>query len=187
MIDNTIQRTKEKYSTNKPSNNYIHNDAKDRLNMVAIPYTSGIFKNLKREMKSHDIKLVAKADNNLKMSIFSKVKDITPMLQQAGVVYEIPCTCEKRYLGKTRQKLGKRTGQHKYAIETGDEAHSGLCEHIIQTGHRSRWSGVKIVYKESNHRKLGILENIAIKKSAGNNLNRREDIQYLPIAYHNIS
>lgn len=108
------------------------------------------------------------------------------MLDQARVVYEIPCTCEKRYLGKTVQRLGARTNQHKHAIETGDEAHSGLCEHIIQTGHRPRWSGVKIVYKENNPKKLGILKNIAIRKATGNNLNRQQESQYLPIADNNI-
>ncbi|KAG4069855.1 hypothetical protein HA402_009562 [Bradysia odoriphaga] len=77
-------------------------------------------------MKKHDIKLVAKADNSLKMSVFSSVKDKTPVLDQAKVVYEIPCTCEKRYLGKTVQRLETRTNQHKNAIEKGDETHSAI-------------------------------------------------------------
>lgn len=185
LINDMIQQTKTKHNIHKPINN-IHTDAKDRYNMASIPYVSGLFEQLKNEMKKHDIKLVARADNNLKMSVFSRVKDKTPMLQQAGVVYEIPCTCEKRYLGKTGQLLGNRTGQHRHAIEIGDEAHSGLCEHVIQTGHKPRWSGVRIVYKERNPKKLAILENIAIKKSNGNNLNRQTDSKYLPVAYNNI-
>lgn len=185
LIKDMIQQTKNKFNPNKPDDN-LHKDGKDRHNMAAIPYVSGLFEHLKTEMKKHDIKLVAKADNNLKMSIFSKVKDKTPILQQSGVVYEIPCTCEKRYMGMTGQLLGKRTKQHKHAIEVGDEGHSGLCEHAIQTGHKPRWSGVRIVYKENNRKKRAILETIAIKKSNGSNLNKQTDSQYLPVAYSNI-
>ncbi|XP_037028790.1 uncharacterized protein LOC119069023 [Bradysia coprophila] len=185
FINDMIQQTKAKFNPYKPDEN-LHKEGKDRYNMAAIPYVSGLFEHLKFEMKKHDIKLVAKADNNLKMSIFSRVKDKTPILQQAGVVYEIPCTCEKRYLGMTGQLLGKRTYQHKHAIETGDEGHSGLCEHAIQTGHKPRWSGVRIVYKENNWKKRAILETIAIKKSNGNNLNKQTESQFLPVAYSNI-
>ena len=185
LIDDIIQRTKAQFKPYDPATD-LHKEGKEMKQRVAIPYVSGVFEHLKAEMNKFDINLVAKADNNLKMSIFSKVKDKTPLLQQSGVVYEVPCTCEKRYLGKTVQRLGNRARQHINAIKSGDQEHSGLSEHAIQTGHNPRWSGVKIIYKESNPKKLGILENIAIKKSSGQNLNRQQDSKYLPVAYNNI-
>lgn len=69
-----IQQTTKKHNSHKPAIN-IHKEAQDTQNKVAIPYASRLFEHLKAEMKKHDIKLVAKADNNLKMSVFSKVKD----------------------------------------------------------------------------------------------------------------
>lgn len=70
LVNDMIQQSTEKYGKSNPDN--IHKDAKDKFNMVSIPYASGLFENLKTEMSKHDIKLVAKADNNLKMSVFSK-------------------------------------------------------------------------------------------------------------------
>lgn len=184
LVNDIIQTTINKYGSKNPSTD-LHKEAKDNTNMVAIPYASGLFEDIKKEFQQHDIKVVAKPTNNLKMSIFSNIKDKTPLLKQSNVVYEIPCECTIPYRGKTKQRLEKRIGQHKYNISTKNELHSGLCEHSIKTGHKPRWSGVRIIYKENNPKRLGILESIAIKKTT-TNLNKQLDSQYLPVAYHNI-
>lgn len=183
LVYDIIKTTTDKF--NLGDNRDLHKESKDQQNMVAIPYVAGLFEDLKKELGKHDIKAVAKPDNNLKMSVFSQIKDRTPMMQQSNVVYEIPCTCGKKYSGRTEQKLGKRVDQHKYYIATDDQQHSGLCEHAIQTGHKPRWSGVKIVHKEKNKQKLNVLESIAIKRNLSN-LNRQQDSQFLPVAYTNV-
>ncbi len=153
-----------------------HKEAKDLTNMVAIPYVAGLFDDLKKELGKHGIRAVAKPDNSLKMSVFSHIKDKTPILQQANVVYEVPCQCQKRYCGRTRQRVGRRMDQHDYHITKKGEQNSGLTEHAIQTGHKPRWSGVRIIYRVRNQQKLNILESIAIKKTTSN-LNRQLDSQ----------
>ena len=46
-------------------------------------------------------------------SQLSQLKDVLPMEQRSGVVYEIPCsTCDKSYTGKTIRRLGSRLKEH---------------------------------------------------------------------------
>ena len=42
------------------------------------------------------------------LSISTKVKDSLPARKQANVVYEVPCTCGKVYIGETKRRLETR-------------------------------------------------------------------------------
>lgn len=42
-------------------------------------------------------------------------------MNKKEVVYQIPCQdCDSVYIGETGRSLGKRRGEHKYAVKTGD-------------------------------------------------------------------
>jgi len=36
----------------------------------------------------------------------TRVKDVDPLLSRAGVVYKVPCSCGKKYIGETKRGLG---------------------------------------------------------------------------------
>ena len=37
------------------------------------------------------------------------VKDVDPLLSRTGVVYRVPCSCEKECIGETKRALGTAT------------------------------------------------------------------------------
>lgn len=106
-------------------------------------------------------------------------------MQQSNVVYKIPCQCQFSYVGQTLRKLGKRTYQHKHAIETGDSDHSALAKHAIETKHIPLWDKVEIIDRESNLKRRLVLEMIHIRKTT-NCLNKQQDSIMLSTAYDNI-
>ncbi|CAG5100660.1 Protein of unknown function [Cotesia congregata] len=84
--------------------------------------------------------------------IYSRLKDKTPLGQASELVYKIPCSCAKLYVGQTRQYLSKRLHKHRYSCEKfrnkGDR--TALANHHISTDHNFDFDGVKIVDREGN-------------------------------------
>ncbi|CAG5084846.1 Protein of unknown function [Cotesia congregata] len=97
--------------------------------------------------------------------IYSKLKDITPLGQASELVYKIPCSCGKSYVGQTRQYLSKRLHQHRYSCEEkfrSKEDRTALANHHFLTGHNFDFDGVKIVDREGNWFKRNISEMVHI-------------------------
>ncbi len=80
--------------------------------------------------------------------VFSRLKDKVPTLQQSHVVYNIPCSCEVRYVGETKNRVRTREDAHEYNIDIGNGSHSALCEHAIKMNHTPKWNEVEILLKE---------------------------------------
>ena len=49
---------------------------------------------------------------NTKVTLPSVKKESVPTTQKSCVIYEFPCRCEARYVGRTRQRLADRIKQH---------------------------------------------------------------------------
>ena len=47
-----------------------------------------------------------------------RVKDPIPM-EKSGVVYEVPCSCGKAYIGETKRTLETRMKEHRAAARLG--------------------------------------------------------------------
>ena len=76
-------------------------------------------------------------------SQLSQLKDVLPMEQRSGVVYEIPCSiCDKSYIGETIQRLGLRLKEHKDACRKCEKDKSALAEHAWDKGHPIAWEKV---------------------------------------------
>ena len=70
--------------------------------LVAIPYVSGLSEDIRRVCRHFGIRVVFRSGMNLRSQL-SQLKDVLPMEQRSGVVYEIPCsTCT---LGKLFEGL----------------------------------------------------------------------------------
>lgn len=149
-----------------------------------MPYVKGLFEKLKSTCKN-DFTVVGKADNSLRKTVFSRLKDKTPKLQQSNVVYKIICQCHFTYVGQTCQTLCKRIYQHKNAIATVDSDHSALAKHAIETKHVPLWDESEIIDRESNLKRRLVLEMIHIRKTT-DCLNKQLDSVMLSTAYDNI-
>ncbi|CAD6225143.1 GSCOCG00011813001-RA-CDS [Cotesia congregata] len=128
-------------------------------------------------------------------SCYTKLKDKTPLLDQFGIIYKIPCECDKCYVGQTRQHLKKRIAQHKYdckkiklvnhnvLLEVEPPSSStALALHHLNTGHRFKFEDVSMLDQESHWKKRNIGEMCFIKMN--NTINKRTDTQNLSSVYN---
>ena len=51
--------------------------------------------------------------------------------EQANVVYEVPCTCAKVYIGETKRRIEARLKKHKEAYISGQTDKSAVAEHAL--------------------------------------------------------
>ncbi len=68
-------------------------------------------------------------------SHLTKVKDTIPITTESPLVYNIPCSCGKLYIGETTRKLKQRVKEHQDACKRGDEKDSTIAEHTWQQHH----------------------------------------------------
>ena len=76
----------------------------DRPLLVVLPYTTRVSENIRRVCQKFGKKMVFRSSHSLR-SMLTKVKDALPVEKQVNVVYWIPCSCGKAYIGKTKQRL----------------------------------------------------------------------------------
>ena len=87
-------------------------------------------------------------------SMLTNVKDPLPVEKQANVVYEIPCTCGKVYIGETKRRLGTRLKEHKDAFVRCQTDKSAIAEHAWSENHPINWSGTKSLQRASHSMEL---------------------------------
>lgn len=155
-----------------------------KLPVVVVPYVTGLFENLKNFCKK-EVMLIDRDDNTLKSSVFSRLKDPTPKLQQSHLVYLIPCSCGYNYVGQTMQCLKDRVDLREYNINVNNKQHSALCDHAITNRHTPLWDKVNILFRENDLKKRSILEMITIKR-APNCLNKQTDCMMLSTTHSNV-
>ena len=136
--------------------------------LVILPYVQGVTERVTRILAPH-AKVASKPGKNLR-GILVKPKDSREKKANTGVVYQYECQCGKVYVGETGRSLKTREGEHKRAIRNGDDNHSGISKHVIETGHTISWDGVKILAFENNWRKRKIKEGIFIAKKGQSSL-----------------
>ena len=134
-----------------------------RKPVVVLPYVQGVTEKITRILAPH-AKVTNKPGQNLR-SLLVRPKDKREKNSSAGVVYQYECICKKVYIGETGRSIKTRENEHKRAIRNGDDNHSGISKHVLETGHSIRWSEVKILAHEANWRKRKIKEGIFIAKT----------------------
>ena len=76
---------------------------------------------------------------------FGNVKDTDPLLSKAGVVYRIPCSCGKEYIGETKRALGTHLKEHQTATRRVEVERSAIAEHAWEEQHRPAWDETTIL------------------------------------------
>ena len=77
----------------------------------SIPYVAGVSERIRKLCQDFSIRVVFKSEPTLRRLLI-KVKDPLPIDRQSNVVYEVPCTCGKVYIGETKGRLGTRLKEH---------------------------------------------------------------------------
>ena len=148
--------------------------------LVVLPYVKGVTEKITRVLKPH-ARVSTKPGQSLR-GMLVKPKDKRDKIQSTGLVYQYKCECGKVYIGETCRSIRARATEHKRAIRNGDENHSGISKHVIETGHSILWEEVKILAYETEWRKRKIKEGIFIERAKDNILNTKPGIP-VPIVY----
>ena len=76
--------------------------------------------------------------------VYTKLKDSTEIMKYSELIYQIKWSCEKVYIGQTKQKLETRIYQHKKDCEDRNKDKVGktaLATHRFEKNHVFDFNG----------------------------------------------
>lgn len=97
--------------------------------------------------------------------LLTKVKDPLPTEKHLNVIYEVPCTWGKAYIGKTKRRLGTRLvlKEHKDACAKCLTDKSAIAERPWTNDHAINWGGAKILQQANRIMELVMKEALSIQ------------------------
>ncbi|XP_055614511.1 uncharacterized protein LOC129760856 [Uranotaenia lowii] len=144
--------------------------------MASIPYVPGLSERVAKILRKHDVIAAFKPCDKVKSTIFTKLKDPIPKMQQTKVVYSIQCSCGKEYVGQTSQTLEKRTKQHENNIRLKN-TQTGLAQHALQddADHKFYFDKTRILERICHKSHRLIAEKLHIKLRGNQAVNLQID------------
>ena len=83
-------------------------------------------------------------------------KDILPLITLSNLVYSVTCACERRYIGKTTERLSENIKQHvPRHLRSNHDCLIAVCYHVFDL--------FSVVARAPNHFHLDVLEAMYIK------------------------
>ena len=129
-----------------------------------LPYTEGFSEDVRRVCRKFGMKVVFKSGQSL-CSMLAKVKDPLTMEKQAKVVYLIPYSCGKAYIGEAVRRLEARVKEHMQGcMSKGALEKSALAEHAW-TNHYPmiKWEKFSVIDRARTAKELLVKETIHIQ------------------------
>lgn len=158
----------------------------------SLTYDGHISNVISRELMTRSngkLNVLAKPNQSLQQTVFSKLKTVIPTLERTNVVYEIPCegkrgeNCGLNYVGQTKNPLKKRLDQHKRDLELlkPDNGQSAIVHHFEECGHYPTFVKTKVLGSETWYRIRNTLEIFNICSRA--TINMRRDTEGMAASY----
>ena len=139
----------------------VRDEQGDKPLVVTIPYVSGLSEDIRRVCRRFNIKTAFKSGMTLRAQL-SRVKDKLPTSMSSCVVYSIPCSCGKVYIGETTRRLEQRISEHQDACRKGEEKKSAVAEHAWKEHHPIRWQETSVIDRASRFGELRVKEALHI-------------------------
>ena len=136
---------------------------KQEMKTLCLPYVQGLSERIERACKKLDVRAVFKSSKTLRGHL-CRVKGKQPLDRTKGVIYNIPCTCGREYIGETGRNLRVRIGEHKYAIQRGNMSNA-IAVHVHETEHPIDWDSARVTEREKHFACRKIKESLHIKRS----------------------
>ena len=111
---------------------------------ISIPYVEGLSEDISRICRKFNIRTFFKTVTSIR-TLLVHPKDPIQKEKRTRVVYEVPCSCGKVYIGKTIRTLETRIKEHKKACREADYSKSAIAEHAWTEQHQVDWDDVKIL------------------------------------------
>ena len=109
-----------------------------------LPYVAGVSERIRKVCQDFNIRMVFRSGPTLG-NLLTKAKDPLPIDKQSNVVYKVPCTCGKVYIGETKRRLGTRIKEHKDACVKNLTDKSAIAEQAWTNDHPINWAEMKIL------------------------------------------
>ena len=130
--------------------------------LVMLPYTEGVSEDIRRVCRKFGLKVVFRSGLSLR-SMLTRVKDTLGMEKRSKVVYQIPCSCGKKYIGETVRRLETRMKEHRDACQKGALEKSALAEHAWENHHPIKWEEATVIDQARTNKELLLKEAIHIR------------------------
>ena len=151
---------------------------------ITLPYCAGLSEKLTRIFRKHNTKVALKPERTVK-DILVRPKDRTPLEQQCGAIYKIPCAdCDAFYIGESARQLKTRVKEHKDSVRLHEGTSSAVGEHQMDTGHAIAWEDISILGIENRDHPRKVKEAIKIREQQPQ-LNRDQGLE-LPALYNRV-
>ena len=115
------------------------------MDRIDLPYIKGVSEPLRRHLQQQGIRTVFKSDTTL------RPKDPADPNKQDCVVYKIPCTCGKVYIGETGRPMQERMKENDRNIRLARTQNSAVSEHANGTGHKPVWNKTRLIAREGGN------------------------------------
>ena len=165
--------------TQRQHDNENENDKTKKPSTAFIPYVAGISERIRKVCRDYNIRTVFKSGPTLR-SLLTKVKDPLPITKQSNVVYEVPCTCGKVYIGETKRRLETRLKEHKDACIKCLADKSAIAEHAWTNDHPINWTETRVLQRASRTMELVLKEALSIRTTPENARFNRDEGYELP-------
>ena len=139
--------------------------------LVMLPYVSGISEDIRQVCWKFGLRVVFKTGRSLR-SVLTKFEDTLPAEKQSKVVYQIPCSCGKTYIGETSRRLETRMKEHQDACCRGMLEKSAVAEHAWEHHHPIKWQDTRVIDRARRPKELQLKEALHIQTSTEELLNR---------------
>ena len=94
--------------------------------------------------------------------MLTKVKDALTMEKLSKVVYRVPCSCGKAYIGEAVWRLETRMKEHQDACQKGALEKLAFAEHVWESHNPIRWEETTVVDQVRTYKELLLKEVIHI-------------------------
>lgn len=111
---------------------------------ITLPYVEGLSDDVARICRQFNIRTFFRTVTSIR-DMLVHPKDPILKEKRTRVVYEVPCSCGKVYIGKTIRTLETRMKEHKKACREADYNKSAIAEHVWSEHHQVDWEDVRII------------------------------------------
>lgn len=176
----------------RKSNFVEQDDDKTAYRYKGMMYVNQLSENLRKLFIRFDPELRIGYKPSKTMDSITKIRNgIIQPGDNFGVVYSFGCNdCDGIYIGQTGQFLKNRIKQHKSdskskTIFTKTNT-TAAVQHMLNTGHKFNFDGVKVLAKQQQLNKRLVLETLHINSQRSKSVNLKADIDNMNPVYSQV-
>ena len=156
-------------------------DNKEIQKLLVLPYDKNLCRNLNAIKRIYNLKIVTKPSNTIKQYLVHP-KDRVPREKRCNVVYEVPLTDGKKYIGETSRPLAVRLKEHAEAVKRLEVNKNAIAEYVATSNAKPLWEKSRILAREENWYQRRVKEAMWIERRQ-ENINRNHGLEEITKAW----